>query len=84
MVIELVCQECGRAFVPTREDLLRGPAHYRVCPPCRALAIEISKRMEQQHHEIRAAHCGNPGRTATEGRSQEDGATMIAPLTERH
>jgi hypothetical protein len=39
MVIELTCQACGAAFVPTREDVLKGPGWYRRCPSCRTPPI---------------------------------------------
>jgi hypothetical protein len=34
-MIELTCTHCGAVFVPTRDDVLRGPAWYRLCPSCR-------------------------------------------------
>lgn len=39
MSLELTCKQCGRAFVPTREDLVRGPGWYRFCSEfCRRAA----------------------------------------------
>jgi hypothetical protein len=35
MVIELTCPDCGARFVPSRDDLVRGPAWYARCPDCR-------------------------------------------------
>jgi uncharacterized OB-fold protein len=35
ILIELHCRNCGRAYVPTREDLARGPEVYHRCPECR-------------------------------------------------
>ena len=35
MLIELRCPSCGRAFLPSREDVLGGPGWYRRCPDCR-------------------------------------------------
>jgi hypothetical protein len=35
MLIELHCRLCGRAYVPTAEDLRRAPEVYHRCPACR-------------------------------------------------
>ena len=32
--IALACRACGNEFTPTRDDVMRGPAHYRTCPTC--------------------------------------------------
>ena len=32
LLIELHCRLCGRAYVPTREDLARGPEVYHRLP----------------------------------------------------
>jgi hypothetical protein len=34
-VIELRCKACGVAFTPTKADIIRGPAWYRLCARCR-------------------------------------------------
>jgi hypothetical protein len=36
MLIEIPCQKCGRPYAPSREDVLRGPHVYRLCPACRS------------------------------------------------
>jgi hypothetical protein len=38
-MIELACRSCGAPFVPTREDVRRGPGFDRHCPRCRAAVI---------------------------------------------
>jgi hypothetical protein len=30
--LEITCRMCGKSYQPTRDDLIRGPTHYRVCP----------------------------------------------------
>jgi hypothetical protein len=35
MPIEISCRTCGQPYVPTREDLARGPEFYYRCPACR-------------------------------------------------
>jgi len=35
LLIELHCRLCGAAYVPTREDLYRGPEVSHRCPACR-------------------------------------------------
>jgi hypothetical protein len=35
MTVELRCRQCGARFVPSRDDLLKGPRVYHYCPPCR-------------------------------------------------
>lgn len=35
MAIEMTCRTCGKAYVPSRAEILKGPDHYRVCPDCR-------------------------------------------------
>jgi hypothetical protein len=60
-MMELACRSCGAPFIPTREDLLRGPAHYRVCSSCRAAVIgsAASKPTEPS----RCRECGRVLRT---------------------
>ena len=31
MSIEIECRQCSRPFVPTLQDLKRGPQYYRFC-----------------------------------------------------
>jgi hypothetical protein len=33
--ILVTCRQCGQEYPPTRDDVLRGPDHYRRCPRCR-------------------------------------------------
>jgi hypothetical protein len=35
MLIKLYGRLCGRAYVPTREDIACGPEVYHRCPECR-------------------------------------------------
>lgn len=35
MPVELPCRTCGQPFVPTLEDLRRGPPHWWYCERCR-------------------------------------------------
>ena len=37
--IALACRTCGTEFTPTRDDVIRGPVHYRTCPTCRPAAV---------------------------------------------
>jgi len=32
MHIEFDCRTCGETYIPSRRDLLQGPAFYRWCP----------------------------------------------------
>jgi hypothetical protein len=43
LLIELHCRLCGRAYVPTREDLARGPETYHRCLSCRPPAAKDSE-----------------------------------------
>lgn len=40
MGIELTCRSCRQLFEPSKDDLRKGPAHYRVCPDCRVSASQ--------------------------------------------
>jgi endogenous inhibitor of DNA gyrase (YacG/DUF329 family) len=31
MTIEIECRQCGRPFVPTLQEMKRGPQYYRFC-----------------------------------------------------
>jgi hypothetical protein len=35
MLIEITCRRCGQAYIPTAEDVRRGPEVYQRCPACR-------------------------------------------------
>ena len=39
MPLEMTCRTCGKPYVPSRAEILKGPDTYRVCPDCRR-AIE--------------------------------------------
>jgi hypothetical protein len=57
-MIELACRSCGGPFVPTRDDVLRGPAVYRHCSSCRGASI--GPPAERPNDETRSARCGTP------------------------
>jgi hypothetical protein len=39
MSIEIECRQCGRPFVPTLQEMKRGPQYYRYCgDSCREAA----------------------------------------------
>ena len=57
--IALACRTCGSEFTPTREDVVRGPAHYRTCPTCR-----LANGSGQPPAPTPCARCGRPLRAA--------------------
>ena len=40
-LVEIHWVRCGRAFVPSRDDLCRGAEWYRRCPDCRPAQDDI-------------------------------------------
>jgi hypothetical protein len=41
MTIEIECRQCGRPFVPTLQEMKRGPRYYRYCSDvCRKEAAD--------------------------------------------
>lgn len=43
MQVEVTCKVCGGAYVPSRKELMQGPAVYRLCPSCRPAAAVAEK-----------------------------------------
>lgn len=39
MPIEMSCKQCGAKYVPSRKELIAGPALYRYCPGCRPVPV---------------------------------------------
>lgn len=39
MPIETTCRRCGAPYTPTRDDIVKGPEYWRLCPNCRPLAV---------------------------------------------
>jgi len=52
MAFEMTCRVCRRLFEPTREDVIRGPATYRVCPACRP-GDELAGSVVRANPEVR-------------------------------
>jgi hypothetical protein len=86
-MIELACRTCGAPVVPTREDVLRGPAWYRHCPSCRGAIIgspalspaespTTGPRVCPRCHRVvksgRHRHGPCPGRPRRSGRSRHE------------
>ena len=80
-MIELVCQSCGQPFIPSREDLLRGPAWYRRCSACCQPRIGTT---QPQAEGLRRARLTAPCHTFAAGTSTYQDERSAARITVAH
>lgn len=54
-VLLITCANCSHEYEPSREDILKGITHWRLCPDCRQLDLSIEIEPNRKEPSSRLA-----------------------------